>query len=233
MQPEESKDSKSGDCPPYTPSAPPPSGYRITVLSSSSPFPDPSHTKLPVCYDWGDPDCPVYLGSAIFDRSVHPCKISPSRNPSCRVPYGGNEIKHDGRFDLLPFDPKTMEWVPTSLGRNPAHRRPVWGGREENGEILYHAIATVEGVRVPGKVGVHLVSIYLDDDPPLNVRYSRVGVTWPTAGKSMPPLTSTVFCKSSFISPFVCLAQRNILDRCWKREYDSEALIPSEGWPGT
>ena len=231
MKSEDSKDSKPEDRPPSTPSAPPPpTGHRI-VLSSSTPFPDLSHTKAPVCYDTGGIDRPVFLGSAIFDRSVHPCKISRSLNQPCRVPFGGSEIRHNGRFDLLPFDPETMEWVPASLGRTPTDRRPVRGGYEQNGARLYHAIATVKSTRVPGKTGEHLVSIYLDVDFLLNVWYSSVGVTWPTAGKSMSSLAGTIFCKSSFISPFVCLAQRIIMGRCWKREW--EALIPSEQWPGT
>ena len=174
MKFDDSKDSKQGDPseslppPPYTTSARPPSGYRI-ALSSSTAFPDPSYTKAPPCYDTGGIDFPIFLGSAIFDRSVHPCKISPSLNPHCRVPYGGSEVAHDGRYDLLPFDPETMEWVPTSLGRIPAHRHPVQGGYEENGARLYHAMATVQDARVPGKTGEHLVGIYLDVGFPLNV----------------------------------------------------------------
>ncbi|KAF8135037.1 hypothetical protein EV363DRAFT_1322334 [Boletus edulis] len=140
--------------PPYTPPRPPPSGYRI-ALNGSSPFPKPSYAKTPPCYDTEGTN-PVFLGSAIFNNSVHPCKIVPHLTPHCCVPYGGSEVKHDGRYDLLPFDPETMEWVPTSLGRIPAHRQPVQGGYEDNGAILYHAIATVRDVRVPGKTGEHL-----------------------------------------------------------------------------
>ena len=71
--------------------------------------------------------------------------------------YGGREVEHNGRYDLLPFDPNTMEWVPTSHGQVPPGRRPVEGGYEEDGAKLYHAIAVVHGVRVPGKAGPHLV----------------------------------------------------------------------------
>ena len=100
----------------------------------------------------------VYIGSAIFERAVHPCKIVSAFNPPARVPWGGSEHEHRGRYDLLPFDPATMEWVPTSHGQIPPGRRPIEGGYEENGDKLYHALGVVQGVKVPGKAGVHLVS---------------------------------------------------------------------------
>lgn len=59
---------------------------------------------------------------------------------------------------MLPFDPRTMELVRTQEGRIPNGRRPVQGGYEESGSWLYHALAEVNGVKVPGKCGEHLVS---------------------------------------------------------------------------
>lgn len=101
---------------------------------------------------------PVYFASAIFQSSVQPCKITPHFTRVCRVPYGGVEYEHNGRYDLLPFTPDTMELVRTSYGQLPPGRRPVEGGYEENGAKLYHAVAVTSGVRVPGKAGEHLVS---------------------------------------------------------------------------
>jgi len=49
-----------------------------------------------------------------------------------------------------------MEFVRTSGGLVPHGRRPIEGGYEEYGGKLYHAIAVIEGVRVPGKTGEHL-----------------------------------------------------------------------------
>ena len=114
----------------------------------------------PAAYDG---DRPVFLGSALFERAVHPCKIIPAFTPPPRVGYGGGEVEHRGRYDLLPFDPNTMVWVPTHNGEIPPGARPVEGGYEENGEKLYHALAQVNGVLVPGKTGVHLVSVFWDD----------------------------------------------------------------------
>ncbi|GAW10017.1 hypothetical protein LENED_012240 [Lentinula edodes] len=134
--------------------APPPipsSGYRIPLAENSA-FP----TDLrPLFFD-ADGVSPVFMGSAIFPDSVHPCKIVPALDPKCMVPYGGREHHHHGRYDLLPLDSNTMEFVRTSHGQIPHGRRPVEGGYEENGSKLYHGIATVNGVQVPGKTGLHL-----------------------------------------------------------------------------
>jgi len=133
---------------------PPPSGFRIP-LSTQSALPSPEQLGQPVGFD-GDGRSPVYIGSAIFPNSVHPCKIGPHLSPPCRVPYGGGEHEHNGRYDLLPFDPNTMEWVHTSHGRVPPGRRPVEGGYEQGGGKLYHAMGNIQGIRVPGKTGEHL-----------------------------------------------------------------------------
>lgn len=140
--------------PQYTPPAHPPSGYRVPLNTTSS-FPEPRLVGPPPCYD-ADGVSPVYIGSALFETSVHPCKIAPHLTPPASVPYGGTERAHHGRYDLLPFVPQVMEFVKTSGGRIPHERRPVEGGYEDHGAKLYHAMAVVHGVRVPGKTGEHL-----------------------------------------------------------------------------
>jgi hypothetical protein len=146
--------------PPYPSTTPrPPSGFRVALsFPSDSPFPSLAYTREPPCRD-ADGVSPVFIGSAILQRSVHPCKIAPHLSPPCHVSYGGSELAHNGRYDLLPFDPETMEWVPTSHGRIPDKRDPVQGGYEEHGARLYHAMARVQGTLVPGKTGEHLVRI--------------------------------------------------------------------------
>lgn len=134
--------------------APPPSGYRLPLTTTTA-FPDLHQTGQPPFYD-ADGVSPVFIGSALFEKSVHPCKIGPHLQPFASVPYGGGEHGHHGRYDLLPFRPDQMEFVYTSHGRIPPGRRPVEGGYEDGGEKLYHAVAVVSGVKVPGKAGEHL-----------------------------------------------------------------------------
>ncbi|KAF5381990.1 hypothetical protein D9615_004325 [Tricholomella constricta] len=134
--------------------AAPPSGYRVP-LTTTSPFPEQVVAGEPVCYD-GDGVSPIFIGSALFANSVHPCKIGPHLQPFASVAYGGVEHGHEGRYDLLPFIPQTMEWVHTSYGQIPPGRRPIEGGYEETGEKLYHGLVTLNGVKVPGKTGEHL-----------------------------------------------------------------------------
>jgi len=135
----------------------PPSGYRVPLGTPGQPFPGLDQTREAPFTD-ADGKSPVFLGSAIMERGdgVHPCKIAPGLPSPCRVPFGGSELGHRGRYDLLPFVPELMEFVLTSNGQIPPGRRPVKGGFEKSGQELYHAVATIDGVKVPGKTGAHL-----------------------------------------------------------------------------
>ncbi len=124
------------------------SGLRIP-LDSSTPFPQ-DLTGPPPCHD--DNGHPIYIGSAIFGNCVLPCKIGPHLPVPCLVPFRGREIAHTERYDLLPFNPDTMEFVRTSGKRSPAGRKPVKGGHEQGGRPLYHSVAVVNGIRIPGIV---------------------------------------------------------------------------------
>jgi len=147
--------SATGDLPPTysAPAPPPPSGYRIP-LGSTSIFPPPDQAGPPSCVDVDG--SPVYIGSALFDNSVHPCKVVPKLTTPCLVPYAGSELAHNGRYDLLLFNPAMMEWVKTTSGQVPHGRRPIEGGYEDHGGKLYHAMAWLNGLRVPGKCAEHL-----------------------------------------------------------------------------
>lgn len=140
------------------PSQIPPSGYRIALNTppGGPPFPGIDKTRAAPLTD-ADGKTPVFIGSALMQDSVHPCKIVPNHPQPCYVSYGGAELTHQGRYDLLPVVPEHMEFVRTSHGRVPSGRRPVKGGFENNGAELYHAVAEIEGVKVPGKTGTHLV----------------------------------------------------------------------------
>jgi len=116
-------------------------------------FPSTDITGPAPFRDWGGEG--VWIGSAISAESVQPCKLAPHLQPVPRVPYGGIEHGHQGRYDLLPIT-DDHEWVPASHGRIPTGRRPVDGGYEKGGERLFHAVAVVQGVSVPGKTAPHL-----------------------------------------------------------------------------
>ncbi|KAH7106652.1 hypothetical protein BKA62DRAFT_805241 [Auriculariales sp. MPI-PUGE-AT-0066] len=135
------------------PTATPASGRRIP-LSAAVPFPPEQYSLRPPCLDVNG--SPAYLGTAYINHGAYPCKIVPSQNPACRVAMNGQEIGHVTRYDLLPFDPAKMELVRASNGQIPRGRRPIHGGHEEDGRILYHAIATIANLRIAGKTGEHL-----------------------------------------------------------------------------
>ena len=145
--------------PPYASAqSPPPSGFRIP-LTATNDFPDPHTLGQPPCYDSNG--SPIYIGSALMGNSVHPCKIGKHLQPYVAVPYGGREHGHHGRYDLLPYIPEQMEFVPTSHGKIPYGRRPIDGGYEDHGARLYHAVALINGLRVPGKTGEHLSVFFI------------------------------------------------------------------------
>ncbi|KAJ5116800.1 hypothetical protein N7456_001148 [Penicillium angulare] len=131
-------------------------GVRIPLDASSS-FPGQTVAHATHCTE-RDGSTPVYFGSAIdFKGGVHPCKVAPSLEPYVRVGYAGKEYKHDGKYDLLPFVPELMALVPSYRGEVPEGRRPIPGGHESDGRKLYHAVAEVDGLLVPGKVAPHLL----------------------------------------------------------------------------
>jgi hypothetical protein len=138
-------------------------GFRIP-LTSDSQFPSLAQTREPVCMH-ADGVSPVFVGSAIFDDSIHPCKIVPSLRPPCRVAYGSSEFEHHGKYELLPLTSE-MEWVPTKGGEIPHGRRPVEGGFESDGPKLYHALGDINGLTVPGQTGKHLVRFFPDFKTP-------------------------------------------------------------------
>ncbi|KAJ7158787.1 hypothetical protein C8R46DRAFT_400812 [Mycena filopes] len=150
--------------PNYAATTMPSSGFRIALNSAVSITKHDLERAGPAPFADLDSSA-IYIGSAIFMRddgvtqkSVQPCKIGPHLYPSpCSVAYGGREVSHHGRYDLLLFDHATMEWVPTSHGRIPEGRTPVEGGYEENiHDKLYHAQARINNLPIPGKTGPHL-----------------------------------------------------------------------------
>ena len=161
------------------------SGFRIP-LSHDNSFPTGS-AGPPIGRDV-DGKTPVYIGSAIiesphdsYNSMVHPCKIIPSHPQApALVPLNHHETRHYGRYDLLLYDETSMEWVATSQGQIPSGRRPIPGGYRLWGKtargnwrsVLYHALAEIGGVVVPGVTAEYLVSIS-PTLPPFSLRHSN------------------------------------------------------------
>ena len=143
---------------PHTEVAPITSSPELHVsLDNHTAFPWHLAGEVPA---WDCDGTPLYIGTTFFNGGWHPCKITPYNYIKARVSYGGKEYENTGLCYLLPFNAERMEWVPASHGVIPYGRRPIVGGYEEIGEdMFYHALAVVRGVKVPGKIGPHLVSL--------------------------------------------------------------------------
>ncbi|KAF9525765.1 hypothetical protein CPB83DRAFT_858854 [Crepidotus variabilis] len=128
-------------------------GERLPLTGTTA-FPDINQTGPPVSSPSG---INVFIASAILGRSVIPCRVDKKRKKCVYFVLGGRErISHSGRFDLLPFSDQHLHWVKASHGQIPVNTQPVEGGHEEDGRLLYHASAFIEGYRIPGKTGLHL-----------------------------------------------------------------------------
>jgi hypothetical protein len=136
-----------------------PRGDAIRVhIDYNQPLPDPSRYLHPPCFDADDN--PVYFGSATLGKTVQACKVTRKGDKLvCTVPHRLVERTHEGPVTILPFT-DAMELVPTSHGRIPAGYRPVVGGVDERGRVLYHAVAWVHGERVPGRTSEHIVRLW-------------------------------------------------------------------------
>lgn len=121
---------------------------------SGEAFPSEQLTGPAPC---SDKDKAVFVGLAHFNGGLQPCKVVPAFAPRpVRVGFGGREHTVAGEYFIVPLDAHRMEWVHASHGQLPPGRTPVDAGHESDGKPLYHAVALVDGVAVPGKVGPHL-----------------------------------------------------------------------------
>ncbi|KAL8277237.1 hypothetical protein RQP46_010306 [Phenoliferia psychrophenolica] len=129
-----------------------------------------------------------FLGSAYAHNCIIPCRVfgpwigsgqcekTGVANAEVRYGHGGKEYIHTGRFDFLGMSDE-MEWVTANHGAIPAGRTPVLGGRDVNGDALYHALAVVgghyandcDGHRVLGKTGTHLPGALIGANGPEHV----------------------------------------------------------------
>ena len=149
-------------------------------ITRDHPFPHPSIALEPISVSPNGYS--LYFGLAhLPNGSLTPCSIRIKRHESGEepgsggdvdltvcVPFAGSEKVHEGECYLVPFDRDLMELVKVQGGnteyavksggeraRKLAH---VEGGKEDDGTPLHFAVGTVNGLRMPGKAGKHLVS---------------------------------------------------------------------------
>ncbi|KZV95701.1 hypothetical protein EXIGLDRAFT_465400 [Exidia glandulosa HHB12029] len=135
-----------------------PPAYSLRVPNGSN-FPGADQTGPAATFDKLRP---VFLGLAHVEGGLHPCKVMPDFAPNpVRVGYGGGERSVETDFFVVPVDASRMEWVAASHGRTPEGRTPVEAGHENDGTPLYHAVALVDGLPVPGKCGPGLRSAHV------------------------------------------------------------------------
>ncbi|KAH8813407.1 hypothetical protein DL96DRAFT_1716315 [Flagelloscypha sp. PMI_526] len=127
-----------------------PGTTRIRMNWDSS-FADASKFGQPPTFDRNGK--PLYFASLIHESQVIPGKAGDHLHRKVGAPLRGKELTGP-QFDILPFDPTTMELVPSSNGIIPGGRRPIEGGYEANG-TTYHALVHVDGVYLPGKFHEH------------------------------------------------------------------------------
>ena len=72
------------------------------------------------------PPLPFCSSQRLLAPSSH--VLTPPPLQYAAVAYGGGELSHNGRYDLLPYLPDQMEWVPARDGKLPEGRRVVEGG---------------------------------------------------------------------------------------------------------
>ncbi|TFK45348.1 hypothetical protein OE88DRAFT_1223907 [Heliocybe sulcata] len=131
-------------------------GSMPLYLDTSSLQPGQKYLGPPVAYDADNN--PVYLGVVELDGGMIPCKVNPALSPwPVRAP-GPNwqERRPQGRFILLPFDPSTMEWLPSTHGRVPPGKKAVEAGYSADRRTMYyHGLVNIDlgdgrRIQVPG-----------------------------------------------------------------------------------
>lgn len=112
----------------------------------------------------------IFLGSALVvseeSHALEPCQVVVKNIAtfSCLVQTDSPQKKHDGRFEIQPFDSRRMRWMTPFDGKVPSGRLPVQGGYDRS-EVLYHALVTIRDgstgrrERFLGKASSRLVCI--------------------------------------------------------------------------
>lgn len=196
-----------------------------------------SNTHLPL-HRAGDPVTrtrdgrKIFLGSALVvseeSHALEPCQVVVKNTASfsCLVQTDRPQKKHDGRFEIQPFDSRRMKWVAPFDGKVPPGRSPVQGGYDCS-EVLYHALVTVKDDRTGrrerflGKASSRLVCIsnillYLDS----NVSTEGMSLPFRCRWKYYPCDEGVQDTVRVFMCFIIERDLTSLIYRCWRRGYD-------------
>ncbi|KAF4598399.1 hypothetical protein EYR38_006801 [Pleurotus pulmonarius] len=107
----------------------------------------------------------LYICRAFMDGGIQLGKASDAFKKGGVIGYGGEE-NHVGTYEILLGDMRGLVWVATHGKLNVASlgKRPVEGGRENDGTPLYVAKAPHKGAVHPGKASEKLDGAYIPYD---------------------------------------------------------------------
>jgi len=105
---------------------------------------------------------PIFIARAFFEHGLQIGKASPHFQQGCAIGYAGKVIELP-TFEVLVADPQAVCWISYSkqLNVNGLGAKPVEGGKEENGALLYVARVKYNGGTHPAKCGEHLPAAHL------------------------------------------------------------------------
>ncbi|KZT09204.1 carbohydrate-binding module family 12 protein [Laetiporus sulphureus 93-53] len=96
---------------------------------------------------------PLYICRGFYEGGIQVGKVSPAFERGAVVGYGSHEAQLP-KYEILVGDPRALRWVDVHGRLNVHHlgARPVEGGQEADGTLLYIAKAQQGNNIVPGKV---------------------------------------------------------------------------------
>jgi hypothetical protein len=104
----------------------------------------------------------IFVARAYFEHGLQIGKASAHFKQGSAIGYAGKVIELP-TFEILVADPQGVRWVPYSSQLNVEELRakPVEGGKEANGSLLYVARVNYNGGVHPAKCGEHLPAAHL------------------------------------------------------------------------
>jgi len=105
---------------------------------------------------------PIYVCRAFFEHGTQIGKASPGFKQGAAIAYAGKVVEFS-TFEVLMADAQAVKWVASSQQLNVEQlgAKPVEGGKEANGAVLYVARVRYDHGTHPAKCGEHLLGANL------------------------------------------------------------------------